>query len=134
MGAETQNPIRIPVQHSREYAPQPAGPTIKALESHQVFASFESQSGTHLQTVIGSGPTQGVDTHQLFYWFDVDLKSMSMAQSAKISSATDDYLFSFCSPSTLPATSAWSLTATSAVDRSERRSSSRIGRATQRGS
>ncbi|HEY1960704.1 MAG TPA: hypothetical protein VGH28_34065 [Polyangiaceae bacterium] len=70
---------------------QPSGPAVKAQESHRAFASVVENG--HLHTVIGSGPQSGVDKNQLFFWFDIDLSNMSLAQSAKVSSATEGYLF-----------------------------------------
>ena len=76
---------------------QPTGPGLRAAESHRFFSAF--LSGGHLHGVLGSGPcvvscgAQGADTQQLFFWFDVDTASMSIAQSAKVSSPTLGYLF-----------------------------------------
>jgi hypothetical protein len=76
---------------------QPSGPPIKSLESHRAFGAAV-QNG-HLHTVISSGPcttqcgAQGMDSNQIFFWFDVDLATMTLAQSAKVSSANDAYLF-----------------------------------------
>jgi len=53
----------------------------------------------HLQLVVASGPctvacgTQGQDTNDLFYWFDIDAKTMKIRQKAKVSDPTQSLLF-----------------------------------------
>ena len=78
-------------------APQPSTPGLRPTESHRFMSA--AMAGSHLHGVVGSGPcasscgAQGVDAHQLFYWFDVDTTTMTIADSAKVSSPTLDYLF-----------------------------------------
>src|SRR5260221_1135746 len=60
---QAQKSIASPYFYNTPVNPaQPSGPPVKALESHRAFASVV-QNG-HLHTVIGSGPTQGVDANQ----------------------------------------------------------------------
>lgn len=81
--------------------PQPSsGASIKGSETKHMQQSFES--GTHLYTVFGDGPcasscgTQGVDSHNLFFWWDVNISvpaTLTIAQTAKVSSASLTYDF-----------------------------------------
>jgi hypothetical protein len=55
--------------------------------------------GTELYAVIASGPClsacggQGADTHNLFFFVDINLPTMTVAQAVKVSSQTMSYIF-----------------------------------------
>ena len=78
-------------------ASQPTSPMLRATESHRIMSA--EIDGTHLYAVLGSGPctsncgAQGADAHQMFFWFDVDTSSMTLAQTGKVASASEDFLF-----------------------------------------
>jgi hypothetical protein len=77
--------------------PQPSGPPVRGNESHRVFSV--SAHGGHLYLVEASGPcasdcgTQGQDSNNLFYWFDIDAKTMTLKRKTKVSDATLSLLF-----------------------------------------
>jgi hypothetical protein len=77
--------------------PQPSGFPIRANESHRVFSV--SAHGGHLYLVEASGPcasdcgAQGPDANNLFYWFDIDLATMTLRQKAKVSDPMLSLLF-----------------------------------------
>ena len=79
-------------------AQQPAGPSIRAAESHRVFGVY-AYAGKHLFSVVGSGPCgsncgpQGADSHNLFFFFDVNLPGVTLNQAVKISDSQRDLLF-----------------------------------------
>jgi hypothetical protein len=66
---------------------------IRPVESHRVMNG--SQHGTHVHSALGSGPctttscgVQGMDSHNLFFWVDLDCTTPSacvVAQTAKVS-------------------------------------------------
>ena len=73
---------------------------IRVAESHRVMDLV--QFGNHLDLVLPSGPcaancgAQGVDANDLLFWADLDCSTPSacvVAQTAKISSATESYVF-----------------------------------------
>jgi hypothetical protein len=76
---------------------QPSGPGVRPAESHRIFSAM--MSGSHVHSVLASGPCasgcgpSGPDTHMIFYWFDIDTSSMTLANKAKVSSPTLDYTF-----------------------------------------
>jgi hypothetical protein len=79
-------------------AGQPASPNIRGTESHRVFGVY-SHAGQHLYAVVGSGPcvsncgSQGADSHNLFFFFDVNTPVLSLNQGVKVSNAQCDLLF-----------------------------------------
>ncbi len=78
-------------------ASQPAGPAIRGAESHRVFG-VAAHNG-HLYLVGSSGPcksdcgAQGADSNNLFYWFDVSTRTMTLTQKAKIADPSLSFLF-----------------------------------------
>ncbi len=79
--------------------PQPSGgASIRTNESVRIFG-YMQQVGSHLYIVRGTGPctascgTQGVDTHQLFFWWDVDPVALTITQKGKVSDANLGYYF-----------------------------------------
>jgi hypothetical protein len=102
--AEQNATIRGPTNISTGYLyntpipmPQPAGPPVRGNESHRVF-SVSAYDG-RLYVVVASGPceadcgVQGLDVNDLFYWFVVDPKTMTLSQRAKVSDPTLSLLF-----------------------------------------
>lgn len=77
---------------------QPSLPDIRAAEDHRIFSVY-SYGGTHLYLVLGSGPcssncgSQGTDSHDISFLFDLNIPSLTVNQGIKISSALDDILF-----------------------------------------
>ena len=77
--------------------PQPSGLPIRGNESHRVFSV--SAYGGDLYLVEASGPctsdcgVQGPDTNNLFYWFVIDLATMTLRQKAKVSDPMLSLLF-----------------------------------------
>jgi hypothetical protein len=78
---------------------QPGGPGgIRGTESHRPF-SLMTINGTDMQLVWSSGPcqsscgSQGVDTQQLIFWFDVAIPDLTLLQKAKISDNSLGFLF-----------------------------------------
>lgn len=68
--------------------------TLRVAESHRLVNLV--QFGSHLEGVLGSGPctdscgSQGVDTNNVMFWFDMDCSNAaacSVAQTAKLSGA-----------------------------------------------
>ena len=78
-------------------APQPSGPSVRGNESHRVF-SVSVHNG-HLYVVEASGPctadcgAQGIDSNDLFYWFDIAPETMALRQKAKVSHPSLSLLF-----------------------------------------
>src|SRR5260370_36690248 len=76
---------------------QPGTPNIRSAESHRVFSA--SVFGGHLYVVEGSGPCvwncggQGSDAHNLFYFFDITLSTMTLYRAVKVSPPTMSCLF-----------------------------------------
>jgi hypothetical protein len=80
--------------------PQPSGNPLQLSESSRIFGVRES--GTHLYIVRATGPctascsTQGVDSHNLFFWADFNISNpaaVTVSQHAKVSSASQAYYF-----------------------------------------
>jgi hypothetical protein len=77
--------------------PQPSGVPVRGNESHRVFSVF-AHSG-HLYVLEASGPcvsncgAQGQDTNNLFYWFVIDVRTMTLTQKAKVSDPALSFLF-----------------------------------------
>ena len=76
---------------------QPSGLNLRGAESHRVFSVAE-RSGD-LYVVEASGPcvsgcgTQGADTNNIFFWFDIDTASMTVKQKAKVVDPALSFLF-----------------------------------------
>ncbi len=79
-------------------AAQPSSPGIRAVESHRVFGVYSS-AGQHLYAVVGSGPctsncgSQGADSHDLFFFFDVNIPGLTLNEAVKVSSSQLTLLF-----------------------------------------
>jgi hypothetical protein len=80
--------------------PQPTGNPLQLSESARIGGVREF--GTHLYIVRPTGPctsscgTQGVDSHNLFFWVDFNISTptaITVAQTAKVSSAGQAYHF-----------------------------------------
>ena len=78
---------------------QPGSPGgVRGTESHRPF-SLMTINGTDLQLVWSSGPcqsscgSQGSDSQQLFFWFDISIPGLSVLQQAKLSDRSLGYLF-----------------------------------------
>jgi hypothetical protein len=95
-------PVTIPtgyVYNTPVDANQPGSPGgIRSLESHRPF-SLMTTNGTDMQLVWSSGPchsscgSQGVDSQQLIFWFDVAIPGLTLIQQAKISHGSLAFLF-----------------------------------------
>jgi hypothetical protein len=78
---------------------QPSGNPLNGTESFSTIYAGAQESGTHLYLGRGNGPctascsTQGVDSHMLFFWWDVNPNTLTITQSGKVSSAGTGYLF-----------------------------------------
>lgn len=70
---------------------------VKATESHRFFSAM--MHGAHLYAAMPSGPCrsgcgkQGADSHNLFFWFDINTANSTIAQSAKVSDSSIDFIF-----------------------------------------
>ena len=77
--------------------PQLSGPPVRGNESHRVFSV--SDCGGHLYLVEASGlcaadcGAQSQDANNLFYWFDIDAKTMTLSQKEKVSDPAVSLLF-----------------------------------------
>jgi hypothetical protein len=79
-------------------APQPSPPDISATESRRVFSAYSRGNG-HLYSIMGSGPcstncgSQGADSHDLFFFFDLSVPGLTLNQAVKVASSQNDLLF-----------------------------------------
>jgi hypothetical protein len=80
-------------------ANQPGSPGgIGSAESHRPF-SLTTINGTDMQLVWSSGPchsscgSQGADSQQVIFWFDVAIPGLTLIQKAKISDGSLGFLF-----------------------------------------
>jgi len=78
--------------------PQSSAVPIRGNESHRVFSVYAH--GGHLYVIEASGPcrsnncgTLGQDTNNLFYWFDIDTKTMTMSHKSKVSDPALSLIF-----------------------------------------
>jgi hypothetical protein len=77
--------------------PQPGAVPIRGNESHRVFSV--SAYGGHLYVIEASGPcvsncsTLGQDANNLFFWFDIDAKTMMISRKTKVSDPSLSILF-----------------------------------------
>jgi len=77
--------------------PQPGAPPVRGNESHRVFSV--STHGGHLYVVEASGPcrsdcgAQGQGANNLFYWFDIDTKTMALSQKTRVSDSALSLIF-----------------------------------------
>ena len=78
-------------------APQLSGIDVRGNESHRVFG-VAAHSG-HLFLIESSGPcksdcgAQGTDSNNLFYWFDITTKTMTLNQKTKVADSSLSFLF-----------------------------------------
>jgi hypothetical protein len=78
-------------------ASQPSGLPIRGNESHRVFGV--TAHGDRLNVVEASGPCatdcgeQGVDTNNIFYWFQIDPSTATLTQKIKISDPSLSLVF-----------------------------------------
>jgi hypothetical protein len=79
-------------------APQPSPPDISGTESRRVFSAYSRGNG-HLYSIMGSGPcstncgSQGADSHDLFFFFDLSVPGLTLNQAVKVASGQNDLLF-----------------------------------------
>jgi len=77
--------------------PQPSGVPVRGNESHRVFSVFANSGQLHV--VEASGPcqsdcaSQGPDANNLFFWFAIDPRTMTIRQKAKVSDPALSLLF-----------------------------------------
>ena len=80
-------------------ANQPGSPGgIRGTESHRPF-SLMTTNGSDMQLVWSSGPcqsscgSQGADSQQVIFWFDIAIPGLTLTQKAKISDGSLGFLF-----------------------------------------
>ena len=77
--------------------PQPDAVPIRGNESHRVFSVYVH--ARHIYVIEASGPcatncsAQGSDPNNMFYWFDIDTKTMKIAQKAKVADPALSWIF-----------------------------------------
>lgn len=90
--AEISEPSRIPtgfLYNTPLPFAQPSGLPVRGNESHRIF-SVDAYHG-RLEVIEASGPcttdcgSQGTDTNDLFYWFEVDPANNTLTRKVKIS-------------------------------------------------
>lgn len=98
--AKIAGPQKIPtgfLYNTPIVAPQTSGPDIRGNESHRIFG-IDAYRG-HLYFVQSSGPCaadcgeQGTDPNDLFYFFDLNTKTMALDQKTKVADSTLSFLF-----------------------------------------
>ena len=98
--ANISGPANIPTEflyNAPKSMPQPSGSPIRGNESHRVFSA--SAYGGRLDVIVGSGGctadcgAQGHDVHNLFYWFQLNPKTMALTRKVKVAEPALSLLF-----------------------------------------